>query len=51
MRRVRGVMEDTIDRWLILVSSFVGDHPTRVAVPVKTWEIATRNFQPDAVAR
>ena len=50
MRRMRGVMEDAIDCRLILIPAFAGDYPTRVAVTVKTREIAARNLQPDAVA-
>ncbi len=48
---MRGVMADAIDRRLISVTAFAGDYPARVAVTVKTREIAARNLQPDAVAR
>ena len=44
MRRMRGVMEDAIDRRLVLIDCLAGDVPTRVAVAVKTREIAARNF-------
>ena len=50
MRWMRGVMEDAIDRRLILVGSFAGDLPTRIAVAIKPREVAARNLQPDAVA-
>lgn len=49
MRWMVGVMEDAVNRRLILVSGFAGDHATGVAVPVKTREVAARNLQPDAV--
>lgn len=50
MRWVRGIMEDAVSRRLIFVSGFFGDHPACVAVTVKSREVATGNFQPDAVA-
>ena len=38
-------MEDTIDRGLVLIGRFAGDVSARVAVAVKTGEVATRNLQ------
>jgi hypothetical protein len=48
---MRGIVEDAIDRRLILVGGFASDHPARIAVPVETRKITARNFQPDTVAR
>ena len=45
------VMEDTVDRRLILIPAFPGDHPTGIAVAIESWEIAARNLQPNAVSR
>jgi len=42
MRRMRSVVEDAIDRRLILIPAFAGDDPTRVAVAVKSGEVAAR---------
>ena len=46
-----GIMENAVDRRLVLVSGFLGDDPTGVAVAIKSWEITARHLQPDAVAR
>ena len=48
---MRHVMEDAIDRRSVLTGGFARDLPTRVAVAVKPREVATRDLQPDAVAR
>src|SRR5947209_6160104 len=50
-RRMRRVMEDPIDRRSVLTGSLAGDVPARVAVAAKAWEVAARDFKPDAVAR
>jgi hypothetical protein len=50
-RRRHRVMEDAIDRRLILIAAFAGDYAARVAVAVKAREVAARNLQADAVAR
>ena len=49
MRGVIGIMKDAIDRRSILVGGFAGDHPTSVAVPVKSREVAARHLKSNAV--
>ncbi len=50
MSRMPFIMEDAVDRRLILLTSFAGDYPARVAVAVEAPEVAARDFQPDAMA-
>jgi len=49
MRWMGGIMEDAIDRQLILVGGFNGDISACVAVALKPGEIAARNLQTDAM--
>ena len=48
---MRRIMENTIDRGLVLIGSLTGDLPACVAVAVEAGKVTARDLQPDAVAR
>ena len=48
---MRGIMEDAIDRRLILIGRFAADFPAGVAVAIEAREVATGDLQADAVTR
>ncbi len=51
MGRIRAIMVDAVNRWLVLIGCLARDVPTDVAVAVEARKIAARNLQPDTVAR
>ena len=51
MRGMRRVVEDAVDRGLVLIGSFPGDLPARIAVAVEAREVAAGDLQANAVAR
>src|SRR5260370_32393563 len=49
-RRMCGIMHNTVDRRLVLISCFMHTLSARVAVTSEAWEVAARYLKSDAVS-